>query len=170
VAAQKMWSPKRSLAEIEREFCSATFGEANADAMLALYTVCEQYVHPDRYYGFIPPSDCLPEVIGTPAYNKALRDAIAASKGIVIAAKSAYRFTSATEPAVMKNYLVRDAELISIFSEAIETVAAARKAGATQTEIQRIIDEAVAKAEPYKAELDYPSLLARIMHVTHNAG
>ena len=27
VTAQKMWSPKRPLAEIEREFCAATFGD-----------------------------------------------------------------------------------------------------------------------------------------------
>jgi len=162
VGAQKMWSPQRSLADIEREFCSATFGEANADAMFALYKVCEQYVHPDRYYGFIPASDCLPEVIGTPAYNKALREAIAAGKAIVIPANSAYRFTSATDPAVMKSYLLRDAELIWIFSEAIETIATAKKAGATQAEIQRVIDEAMGKAATYTADLDYPSLVAKL--------
>jgi len=162
VAAQKMWTPKRSLDEIEREFCSGTFGEKNTDAMLALYRVCEEYVHPDRYYGFIPASDCTPEVIGTSAYNKALRAALTKAKGMTISRDGKYRLTSATDPVAMKDYLVRDATLLQLFSEAIEKVGEYKKTGAGGVEVKSVVDDTMAKAESYKLDLDYPSLVARL--------
>jgi len=43
-AARLMWNPKENLEVLEREFCSAAFGPANADAMVALYQACENGV------------------------------------------------------------------------------------------------------------------------------
>ncbi|MHB1456153.1 MAG: hypothetical protein ACYC0V_04470 [Armatimonadota bacterium] len=162
VTAQKMWSPTRSLDDIEREFCAGTFGDANADAMLAIYKACEAYVHPDHYYGFIPASDCLPVVFGTPAYNKQLRKALVYGRQVKFDTSHSTRFTASTDPAKLADYLINHLDLIAVFSDAQEMINTAKASGADRDALHKIIDGAVKKAESYKNDLDYLVLLKAI--------
>ncbi|MHB1001703.1 MAG: hypothetical protein ACYC27_20890 [Armatimonadota bacterium] len=162
VTAQKMWDPNRSLDDIEREFCAATFGDANADAMVAIYKACEAYVHPDHYYGFIPPTDCLPAVFGTPKYNNQLRKALEYSRRMDLDSSQLTRFTASTDPEKLSAYLTNHLNLIAVFSEAQENINLAKTSGATDDELHKIVDDAVVKADPYKNDLDYNVLLRSV--------
>lgn len=159
VTAQKMWSPTRSLDDIEKEFCAGTFGDSNADAMIAIYKACEAYVHPDHYYGFIPASDCLPVVFGTSAYNKQLRKALAYSKRVKLDPSYITRFTASTDPAKLADYLINHLNLIAVFSDAQEMINTAKTSGADTDAVQKIIDGAIMKADAFRNDLDYPVLL-----------
>src|SRR5690606_726394 len=70
--AQKMWDPYRNMEEIEREFCVAAFGPANAEAMLALYRAC---ANPWDYDVWKQPNQHLPRPadIGTQSGNDRLK-------------------------------------------------------------------------------------------------
>ena len=162
VSAQKMIDPKRPLQEIEREFCAGTFGEANAEAMLKVYQAAEEYVHPERYYGFIPASDCLPVVFGTPDYNKRLRDALAAGHTVKFDPKRPPRFTASTDPADLHRFLMDNLRLISIFSEAQERIGTGKANGATTEELAAIISRAEAEAAPLAHYPDFGPLVNQV--------
>lgn len=166
VTAQKMWNPTRSLDDIEREFCSGTFGDSNADAMVAVYKACEAYVHPDHYYGFIPASDCLPVVFGSSAYNKQLCKAVEYSRRVKLDPSHAARFTASTDPAKLADYLINHLNLIAVFSNAQEQINNAKASGADRDAMQKIVDDAVKKADTYRNDLDYPVLLRTISEST----
>lgn len=69
VGAQKLIDPKRDLGEIEREFCTATFGPQNAETMVKLYQACENYGGDlSKVYVIPRPAD-----FGTKDYNDRLR-------------------------------------------------------------------------------------------------
>ena len=68
IAAQKLWNPRRSLDSIEKEFCTAAFGPANAGTVLKLYRACEN--------GWISPIP-QPDDFGTAAYNQKLQKLVA---------------------------------------------------------------------------------------------
>lgn len=160
VSGQKMWSPQRKLADIEREFCAGVFGDKNAEAMVAIYQACESYVHPDRYLWFIPSTDCLPEVFGTPEYNRQLRKALALARKVEIGGTP--RLTTATDPQALFDYLVRNLNVISVFSEAQEKLDLARESGADQAALQAIVDKAREDALPFGIDPDYPGLLEQL--------
>lgn len=79
--AQKMWDPYRNMAEIEKEFCTAAFGPANAEAMLALYKAC---ANPWDYDVWRQPNEHLPrpEDIGTASGNERLKKILADAETI----------------------------------------------------------------------------------------
>lgn len=79
--AQKMWDPYKNIEEIEREFCTAAFGPANSEAVLALYQACanpwdyDVWRHADEH---LPrPSD-----LGTQPGNVRLRKVLDAAESI----------------------------------------------------------------------------------------
>jgi len=158
VSAQKMWDPKRDLREIEREFCAGVFGDRNADSILMIYEACEAYVHPERFFGFISPDECLPVVFGTPEYNRQCRRALAATRLVELGHDWQPRMTSATDPAILLDYLVQNLSLIRIFSEAYEKMEHIRQSNANADELSHLFDDAVTKAKPYVTDPDYPYL------------
>lgn len=162
VTAQKMWSPRRSLGEMKWEFCAATYGEANAVAVMALYEACEAYIHPDHYWAYAPETDCPPDVFGTAPYNRQLREALELGRTVRLDSGQLPRLTTATEPKAFYDYLIRNLQLIQRFSEAAERIAIARSEHAQPANLQSIFDEALAKAEAYKEDLDYRGLVARL--------
>ena len=162
VSAQKMWSPRRSLQDIEREFCAGMFGDKNADAMVQVYQACERRVRPECYFAFIPAWDYARVVLGTPQFSKQCRAALEAGGMVALDPKRPPGFTTATDPAALKDYLVRSLSLISIFSEAQEKVERAKTAGASREELQKIADDAESRAEPFKIDPDYRCLSAEL--------
>lgn len=81
IGAQKMWNPRRPLGQIEREFCVAAFGPANADAMHALYKVCENSWDYDIWQ--LPEVDLPhPDKLGTAAFNARLRETLAQAETV----------------------------------------------------------------------------------------
>ena len=157
VAAQKMWNPRRSLDEILREFCAGMFGQANAEAMVAVYRACEKYVHKDRCYAYRPETDLLPDVFGTAAYNRELRRAIEMGQAVKLSPNP--RFTQATDPRVLYDYLMRNVRLISVFSHAAGTINAS---GETSAEAKAAVDAAIREAAAWTDDADYPTLLKRL--------
>ena len=162
VTAQKMWSPRRDMNQMKREFCADTFGQANADAMMKLYNACEAYVHPEHYFAFAPETDCPPDAFGTADFNRRLRDALEAGKTVRLEENRPPQLTSATEPKAFHDYLLRNAALIQMFSEAAERITLAKSEHLPREKLQGIIDETITKAEGYKQDLDYRSLVNRI--------
>jgi len=162
VAAQKMWDPQRDLGEIEHEFCAATFGERNADAMVALYQACEAHVHPGRYAYFRPETDCLPVVLGTPDYDAQLRRALEQAGRIDLGLSHAPRFASATDPAALYQRLLSYGKLIGVASQAIVRLHEARQSGAAATDLQAIVDAARAEAEPYATDPGFGPLMETV--------
>lgn len=165
VSAQKMWSPQRSLDDIEREFCAGMFGDENAEAMMKIYRACEAYVHPGRHHGFIPASDCLPVVFGTPEYNSQLKDALAALSTVKLDSNSPCRFTSATDPQAMLDYLARNLRVIYVFSQAFAEIISAAHNGADKEQLEAILQRAEQQAAAYKMDPDYASLVADVRNV-----
>ena len=123
VSAQKMWSPGRSLQDIEREFCAGMFGDKNADAMVQVYQACERRVRPECYFAFIPAWDYARVVLGTPQFSKQCRAALEAGGMVALDPKRPPGFTTAADPAALKDCLVRNLSLIGIFSEAVAKAA-----------------------------------------------
>jgi len=162
VTAQKMWSPRRDLGQMKWEFCAATFGEANADAMMALYDACEAYIHADHYWAYAPETDCPPDVFGTAGYNRQLRNALEVGKTVGLERGHSPRLTTATEPKAFYDYLVRNVTLIRIFSEAAERITITKGEHASPATLQTIFDEVITKADPYKQDLDYRDLVTRL--------
>jgi len=162
VSAQKMWSPQRDLQEIQREFCAAVYGDKNADAMITVYAAAEKYVHPDRFAYFVPETDCLPVVFGIAAYNQELRAALDAGKGVKFDPSRSPKFTLATDAPTLWVNLMRRLSVISAFSEAQEKISVAKASRASHEMLQRIVDEAVTRAEPFKIDLDYPVLVGEL--------
>ncbi|HUV03926.1 MAG TPA: hypothetical protein VMX94_02335 [Armatimonadota bacterium] len=162
VSAQKMWSPRRSLQDIESEFCAGTFGDKNADAMVQVYQTCEKRVRPDCYFAFTPTWDHARVVLGTPQFSRQCRAALEAGEAVTLDPNRPPRFTSATDPQALKDYLMRSLNLISIFSEAQEKVKRARSAGASQEELRKIVDDAESRAQPFKIDPDYRHLSAEL--------
>lgn len=72
-AAQKMWNPRRSLDEIELEFCRAVYGPDNAESMQSLYHACGH-----SSFAAIPQ----PPDFGTSGYNDRLRSILADADSI----------------------------------------------------------------------------------------
>ncbi len=159
VTGQKMWNPHRDLHEIEREFCSGMFGERNADAMVALYQACELVVNPPRGNSCLP---ALNQVFGNPDYNKRFRTALDAAKTVKLDPNFVPTITTATEPQSIIDYLTRNLSLITVLSEAQEKVNAAKKAHASQNDLNKIVADAEIAAQPYKIDLDYPGLMKRL--------
>jgi len=159
VSAQKMWSPHRDLNDIEREFCAGMFGEKNADGMVALYQACESVVNPPRYDSCLPP---LSAVFGNPEYNKEFRSALAMGKKAELRPSFTPIFSTATDPRALRAYLIRNLSLVTVLSEAQEKVNVAKRSGASHAELEKIVNDAILRAEPYKIDIDYTGLLAKL--------
>lgn len=158
VSAQKMWEPGRDLGEIEREFCAGVFGDANTEAMVRVYQACEAYVHPENYYGFIPPTDALPVVFGTRACNEQIRNALGALRTVKIDRNRSSRITSATPPQALLSFLSRNLRLVGIYSDAREKLDADILAGKPLSELQQAVAWAETQAAPYRMDPDYSRL------------
>lgn len=117
VTAQKMWDPKRSLEEMELEFCTATFGPENAVTMVALYNAVE-----GGYDAMIP----RPDDFGTADYNQHLRDVLKEAQKVHLAADWKPNFSFADPASKYVDMLVARLRLILAVSDATEQVNAAR--------------------------------------------
>ncbi len=134
VGAQKLWNPRKPLAEIEREFCVAGFGPANAEAVLDLYHVCENGV-----LHLLPrPSD-----FGTPAYNAKLARVVERAKTIKIHGGWKPNFAFPVSAQSLVDRLVARARLLLALSKAQGQVKAAKKRGASAARIAKIKQSAV---------------------------
>ena len=117
VAAQKMWDPKRSLEEIELEFCTATFGPEYATTMVNLYNAVE-----GGYHAMIPN----PPEFGTASYNQHLRAVLKESKKVQLADDWKPNFNLTDPPSKYVDMLVARLRLILAVSEAQEKIALVR--------------------------------------------
>lgn len=79
VAAQKLIDPKRPLNTLVREFCTATFGPQNAQAMSDLYFACENGIERS-------PTSAIPwpPGFGTPEHNAKLLAVLARADAVTI--------------------------------------------------------------------------------------
>lgn len=134
VGAQKLWNPRKPLAEIEREFCIAGFGPANAEAVLDLYKACEN--------GVLDPLP-RPRDFGTPAYHAKLARVIERAQTIKIPAGWKPNFAFPVPVPTLVDMLVARARLILAVSEAQGRVAKAKKRGASAEQIAKIKQRAV---------------------------
>jgi len=151
ISAQKMWSPRRSLVDIQREFCAAVYGEANAEAVMKVYAAAEGMPRP------LPMRiEEAPRVFGTAAFNKQVRESLAAGSRVVIPADYRPRLTCITSPQKMYGRLYACLNLVSVCSTAWERIWAAWQAAAPDTAYQGILREAQQRAEPFKDHEDYP--------------
>jgi len=133
-AAQLMWNPRRKLADIEREFCVAGFGPANADAVLELYRACEN--------GVLVPIPQPPE-FGTAAYNEKLSDALESAQTISIPPGWKPNFAFPVPARKLVDMLIARTRLTLAVSEAKLQVERAKKSGASADEIARIKRSAI---------------------------
>ncbi len=124
VAAQKMWNPKRSLEDIELEFCTATFGPENAAAMVDVYNAVE-----GGYDAMIPN----PPNFGTAGYNKHLREVLNEAQKVDIPKKWKPNFNFPVPVTKYADMLVARLRLILAVSEAKELVDKARSASKTDS-------------------------------------
>jgi hypothetical protein len=159
ISAQKMWSPHRDLGEIEREFCAGMFGETNAEAMVQLYEACELLVNPKRSDTCLPAFD---KVFGNPEYNQRFRAALNAGSKVVLHASPPPRFTTATDPQQLLDYLLRHLKLVTTLSETQEELNRAKQAGAERSKLEGLVTKAVYNSEPFVSELLYPPLMERL--------
>ncbi len=159
VSAQKMWDPYRDLREIEMEFISGTYGDKWAEEIHKVYKACEKYVHPDRYQFFIPETDCLPIVIGTPEYNRELDEAVAAGARVDLSDANT-RFVTATPPQKLYDVLYSNLKLISIFSHAQEKIKDMAGSGKDAAEQNAVLDKAIEEAKEYSLDPDYQTLIS----------
>jgi hypothetical protein len=157
IAAQKMWDSRRDLEEIMCEFCAGMFGESNTEAMVAVYHACEKFGHPERCWAYRPETDLLPDVFGTAAYNRELHRALKMSGTVRVSPNP--RFTQATNPQALYEYLMRNLSLISIFSHAEQQI---RALGGNAIGARAVMDVAIQNAAPYSDDADYPTLLKRL--------
>jgi hypothetical protein len=164
VSARKMWSPRRDLREIEREFCAGLFGETNADAMVQLYEACELVANPKRGDTCLP---TLAAVLGHPKYDAQFRAALAAGRNIALDPARPPKFTTATPPQALLDYLLRHLALITTFSALQASVNAARDAGAPPAELERLAGRAEQEGRPFADELLYPALLKHLKDSLH---
>jgi len=165
ISAQKMWEPRRSLEEIEQEFCRGTFGPAHADQVLSVYHACEKYARPEIFRYFIPETDCVGFKLGSPEYNKILDDALEKAQQVVIEDDALTSLVHSTSPRWLYTYLYRQLQLTRIFSHATARIQAMKEARGNDTageDAADIIRKAVAEAEPYKENLDYDHFLAKM--------
>ncbi len=134
-AAQLMWNPRKSLAALEREFCVAGFGPQNADAMVALYQVCEN--GPTQQ---IPrPAD-----FGTTEHNKKLRAVLERSKTIHLPAGWKPNFAFPVPAQKLVDMLIARLRLTLAVSEAKYAVDEARKSEASVDQVAEIKKAAIA--------------------------
>lgn len=118
-AAQLMWDPRRSLDDIEREFCTAAFGPGNADAMVALYRACSNW---DGNLKLIPqPAD-----FGTQSYNDRIGAIIADAQRITIDPSFVPNFHFPVPVARYVEMMTARARLIRAVSQAKQRIDAKR--------------------------------------------
>lgn len=169
VSAQKMWDPQRNLTEIENEFCGALFGEKNKEAMREVYQVCEKYVHPEDYYGFIPETDCLPIVFGTSEYNREVIHALDAGHKVSLDCHNLPKMTTTANPQALKDYLMSELSLISIFSTGETQIRSTWKSGMDAKTLRILVDETKKNAVPYQTNLNYRNLLDSFLKLAEEA-
>ena len=129
IGAQKLWNPKRSLSDIEHEFCVAAFGPTNADVMVELYNACENGKEDP-----IPhPSD-----FGTALYNARLRRVLASAQKVSIPADWKPNFAFPVQVQKYVDMLKARLQLTLAVSEAKEQVDQARAHGASDQEVGEI--------------------------------
>lgn len=126
--AQKMWDPYKNMKEIEREFCTAAFGPANSEAMLALYHACanpwdyDVWGHADEH---LPrPAD-----LGTQAGNTRMRNVLAEAETIQFPENWKPNFTFPVSVQRYVDMLKARLTLLLIYSQAMMEVKQARAVG-----------------------------------------
>lgn len=134
VAARKMWNPKEPLKDIEREFCTASFGPSNAEAMVDLYNACENGVS----YTIPTPAD-----FGTAEYNARLRAVWAKARNVRFAPDWKPNFALPVPAQKIADMLKARLQLIMAVSQAKQEVDAARKNGADNETISLIKKQAI---------------------------
>ncbi|MCK5855585.1 MAG: hypothetical protein KAG56_10215, partial [Sulfurovaceae bacterium] len=123
VVAQKMWNPKRSLHDIEMEFCTATFGPKYAATMVEVYNAV------DAGYNIMIPN---PPDFGTSDYNKRLHIILENAQKVNIADNWKANFNFPVPVTKYVDMLVARLRLILAVSEAKEQIVEARAASNTK--------------------------------------
>jgi len=96
VGGQKMWTPKRSLKEIVRDYCSALYGPENAAVMQRAYETVEEGQY-DHRYGMVK-KDRYPTVHGTPAYTARAKAVLVELEKVKLPAGWKPNFTTTVPP------------------------------------------------------------------------
>lgn len=162
LAGQKMWDPYRDLDAIRRAFCAATFGEENADAVLAVYDACESFVHPDRYYAFRPETDGGPDLFGTRELNERLEKAQRLAETVRIDPAFQPRITTPTPPDDYFAYLKRNLALVHLVSSEAEKLQARKAQGSLKPEeVEALRADVAERARPWAGDPDYGELMKR---------
>lgn len=104
-------------------------------------------------------------MFGTPEYNSQLKDALAALSTVKLDSNSPCRFTSATDPQAMLDYLARNLRVIYVFSQAFAEIISAAHNGADKEQLEAILQRAEQQAAAYKMDPDYASLVADVRNV-----
>jgi len=100
VTGQKMWTPKRPLAEIMLDYCRAVYGPPNAEAIRQAFETVEAGQRDTRVYGvYIPHGDKLPVVRGTPAFRARAEGALAGLSTVELPADRRPNFPVMGSPA-----------------------------------------------------------------------
>lgn len=159
VTAQKMWSPKRSIEEIEREYCTGLWGDQHADAMLTVYRAVEKHVHPGRFYAFIPQTDCPPVVFGTADYNRELTEAMQGCRNVAYEESFQPRMTTATPNSTIKKDLLRRLHLLSALSNTHQRIADEREKGTPPEVLAQIADQAAKLSGSFRDDPDRQAMI-----------
>lgn len=140
--AQKMWDPYRNMGEIEKEFCTAAFGPANAEIMLALYRSC---ANPWDYDVWKQPNEHLPRPadIGTITGNKRLRGILSDTDKIKFPKNWKPNFAFPVDVQQYVDMLKARLTYLLAYSEAMQKVKQARAEG-NEAKVEEIKKKAIA--------------------------
>ncbi len=140
--AQKMWDPYRNMEDIEREFCTAAFGPANSEAMLALYHAC---ANPWDYDVMGHADEHLPRPadIGTQSGNIRMKNVLAQAESIQFPENWKSNFAFPVNVQRYVDMLKARLSLLLAYSQAMMEVKHARDAGKDK-EIENIKIRAIA--------------------------
>lgn len=136
VAAQKLINPRRPLQQIEREFCAAAFGPANADAMVDLYNACENGDVDTYILPIARPAD-----FGTAAYNQRLQGVLARAQKVQLAPGFKPNFAFPVPAQKYIDMLRARLTLSLAVSEAKQAVDEARRTAASPAEAEAAVKD-----------------------------
>jgi hypothetical protein len=166
VASQKMWTPKRSLQEIEREFCAGLFGDQNADAMVKVFQAFEEHIRPSSYGNLQPETDALPPVQDTEETARKLRGALTRGQSFSLDQTYIPNLTTATQAETVRDLMLRKLTLASIFLDARREAATAKSKGAGPEQLQRLVHDVEEKARDLRDDQDYARFLTDLSAIT----
>jgi hypothetical protein len=143
VGGRKLWDPRRPLRDIEKEFCVATFGPENADAMVDIYEACENG-DPQVTARPIPN----PDNFGTPEYNARLRKVLAEAETVKLRPGWKPNFAFPVPAQKFVDMMTARLRLIAAVSDAREKYDAVKQHGGSPSELAQVKIDAL-RSLPY---------------------